>query len=802
MNEIINGNNMDVLPTLDDDSIDLLLTDPPYGIKFMGKSWDKALPDIDVWRQCLRVLKPGSFGFVMSIPRQDCLSRMIINLEDAGFLVNFSPIIWTFATGFPKAANIAKIVDKRLGESGEVVDTQQITGQALGVNKGLGLVDNEHKTTWDITRPVSPEAQALNGSYANFQPKPCYENIICCAKKLTPIAELTIIATTTVQLLTEVLSWYDVSSVEKISNLTQTQRDYIVQRVVRGNLVEEARTQTGKVAGYYGLMDMLKSTLDLLQNTMINTNLSIDLLWKSILVGLLSRANKFTTSMMIEQITELKTLNSLLSQVISANSMQANETPQNGVRLNVTVVESYLTSALTRLLSLNQTGVPSRVGNNIKKEAENGQLPANNADNNLLLKARESSANIVPANVIISQVECDQIVKSQSVVDIAVQHLGSSPSASSSLKQESSIAAAPITLPHSNRSEVAVALVVQKPFTDKHTRSDVYKMIARDYWYTGRTEVTDTNIEKLTNKWNCSLVIGDVIERRLALHGGVDDAVLINRDVVLKSSPFRDTDITSSVTHALATGKGVTWLDDGRIPIALDDNIVAKNPHTVGCIGKNGIYGKSEPIKYNISQGRFAANLLVSDNILDDGRITKSGVTIQPVFESKDVNGFQPNPIPGVNQHNDSGGYSRYFSLDAWAEKNLPESASKVFPFLIVPKPSPGEKNAGLDELDDKQMYKCDNSGESLEIFGTTDGGRKARKNNHATVKPITLGSYLVSIGSRPGDVVLDPYCGSGSFCISAAITDRKYIGIELDAEMVDISRRRIEHHIKQPDLF
>ena len=92
-----NGDSREVLPSLPADSVDLVVTDPPYGISFMGKSWDKALPDRKIWEECLRVLKPGGFAFVMCIPRADCLSRMIISLEDAGFLVNFTPIFWAYA---------------------------------------------------------------------------------------------------------------------------------------------------------------------------------------------------------------------------------------------------------------------------------------------------------------------------------------------------------------------------------------------------------------------------------------------------------------------------------------------------------------------------------------------------------------------------------------------------------------------------------------------------------------------------------------------------------------------------------
>ncbi len=100
---------------LSDNSIDLIATDPPYGIKFMNRAWDKAIPSVEIWKECLRIMKPGSFAFVMCIPRQDCLSRMIISLEDAGFNVNFSSIYWTFASGFPKASNIGKLADKRGG---------------------------------------------------------------------------------------------------------------------------------------------------------------------------------------------------------------------------------------------------------------------------------------------------------------------------------------------------------------------------------------------------------------------------------------------------------------------------------------------------------------------------------------------------------------------------------------------------------------------------------------------------------------------------------------------------------------
>jgi len=172
---------LSVLSELEDESVDLVVTDPPYGLNFMSKAWDKALPDKKIWQECLRVLKPGAFAFVMSIPRADCLSRMIISLEDAGFLVNFTPIYWAYASGFPKASNVSKMVDKRLGTyiKGEISPNSRNSGASPSGCYGEGV---QHKT---IDFPQSPQAKALDGSYGGFQPKPAVEIVIVAMKPLS-----------------------------------------------------------------------------------------------------------------------------------------------------------------------------------------------------------------------------------------------------------------------------------------------------------------------------------------------------------------------------------------------------------------------------------------------------------------------------------------------------------------------------------------------------------------------------------------------------------------------------------------
>lgn len=137
---ILQGDCLEQLQTLANDSVDLLCTDPPYGYSFMGKDWDKAVPSVDIWRECLRVLKPGAFAFIMSAPRSDVQCAMITRLQDAGFRLDFTPIYWTYASGFPKAINTGKKI---------------------------------------------PEAKALEGSYGGFQPKPAVEVIIVAMKPLS-----------------------------------------------------------------------------------------------------------------------------------------------------------------------------------------------------------------------------------------------------------------------------------------------------------------------------------------------------------------------------------------------------------------------------------------------------------------------------------------------------------------------------------------------------------------------------------------------------------------------------------------
>lgn len=101
---IFHGDCLEVLRTLPDNSVDAVVTDPPYGLSFMGKRWDYDVPSVDVWAECMRVLKPG--GHLLAFAGTRTQHRMAVRIEDAGFEIR-DMIAWVYGSGFPKSRNLS-----------------------------------------------------------------------------------------------------------------------------------------------------------------------------------------------------------------------------------------------------------------------------------------------------------------------------------------------------------------------------------------------------------------------------------------------------------------------------------------------------------------------------------------------------------------------------------------------------------------------------------------------------------------------------------------------------------------------
>ena len=446
---IKNGNSLELLKEIKSDTVDCMVTDPPYGISFMNKNWDKAVPDIAIWRECFRVMKPGAFAFVMCSPRSDVQAEMVIKLKEAGFEVNFSPVYWVYASGFPKSMNISKGVDRKLGYDRKTTGIDQKFGRA---DSGIYQmnVNGENKHVFQRKdEPASEEARRLDGSYAGFQPKPAVEVII----------------------------------------------------------------------------------------------------------------------------------------------------------------------------------------------------------------------------------------------------------------------------------------VAMKPLSEK-----------------------------------------------------------------------------TYVDQALKNGKGITWLDDGRIPV-IDEPTIFTNRNVTytdyaNRVGGNAGYKEPGILASANPLGRFPANLLVQDKAIDTGIITKSTPSIQPP-DNKGGTGNSlvfKHPNGSVVPYDDSGDLSRYFDLDMWYSKNveeLPDYVKRIFPFLYVPKPSHSERNEDLDIFDEQTV----NDGRKKNIDNAFQRGETLRKNIHPTVKPLKLMVYLVTIGSRPCDTILDPFMGSGTTGVASKILHRNFIGFEIDGNYFEIAQQRIENKVAKGSI-
>jgi hypothetical protein len=102
------GDCLDVLRTMPDCSVDAVVTDPPYGLSFMGKRWDYDVPSVAIWAECLRVLKPG--GHLLAFAGTRTQHRMAVRIEDAGFEIR-DLIMYCYGSGFPKSTDISKRID-------------------------------------------------------------------------------------------------------------------------------------------------------------------------------------------------------------------------------------------------------------------------------------------------------------------------------------------------------------------------------------------------------------------------------------------------------------------------------------------------------------------------------------------------------------------------------------------------------------------------------------------------------------------------------------------------------------------
>jgi len=171
---LFNGNAKEVLTFMASNSIDSIVTDPPYELGFMGKSWDSTgiANDVELWKEVLRVLKPG--GHLLSFGGSRTYHRMAVAIEDAGFEIR-DQIMWVYGSGFPKSLNIDKAIDKAAGVEREVVGKMANPASSI-------YSQSENKMLRDvpITAPATAAAKQWQGWGTAL--KPAHEPIVLARK--------------------------------------------------------------------------------------------------------------------------------------------------------------------------------------------------------------------------------------------------------------------------------------------------------------------------------------------------------------------------------------------------------------------------------------------------------------------------------------------------------------------------------------------------------------------------------------------------------------------------------------------
>ena len=183
------GDCREVMASMADDSVDAIVTDPPYELGFMGKSWDASgiAYDLEVWRQALRVLKPG--GHLLAFSGSRTYHRMVCAIEDAGFEIR-DQIMWLYGSGFPKSHDVSKAIDREAGAEREVIGRKEYWSPS-GRREHAGMGTHEwHSPFHDdpeacersraITAPATEAARTWSGWGTAL--KPAHEPIVVARK--------------------------------------------------------------------------------------------------------------------------------------------------------------------------------------------------------------------------------------------------------------------------------------------------------------------------------------------------------------------------------------------------------------------------------------------------------------------------------------------------------------------------------------------------------------------------------------------------------------------------------------------
>jgi site-specific DNA-methyltransferase (adenine-specific) len=176
--QILHGDNRETLKTLPDNSIDAIVTDPPYGIDFLGKAWDANTGALETYQECLRVLKPG--GHIVAFSAARTYHHLAVTLEQAGFEIR-DQIMWIYSSGFPKSQDVGRSIQRSIG----VEQTQDLSPWENSISRlSFDNAGEKVADTQPAKKVVCTDPEALRWEGWGTALKPGHEPIALARKPM------------------------------------------------------------------------------------------------------------------------------------------------------------------------------------------------------------------------------------------------------------------------------------------------------------------------------------------------------------------------------------------------------------------------------------------------------------------------------------------------------------------------------------------------------------------------------------------------------------------------------------------
>lgn len=329
---LIHGDCLDVLRTLADNSVDSVVTDPPYGLSFMGKKWDYDVPAVEVWAQCLRVLKPG--GHLLAFAGTRTQHRMAVRIEDAGFEIR-DMIAWIYGSGFPKSLDVGKAIDR---EAGAVRDRVMVPTKPANHPNQAGDIALGATGMRDISAPATDAARQWQGWGTAL--KPALETVTVASKPFPFDAERATILSnlSTLEARLWLLSFASVADQASPSS----QSEYAEACAI-------ARWTADDVTNTRG--DLCAQMDTSLYVSALSISLSIVSSWRHILGEVWRHGSTSTTETKSSMTIDLSTLRFSLSEITPSTIIRACALP-GGFNANASIAERFFSASLSLLQSI------------------------------------------------------------------------------------------------------------------------------------------------------------------------------------------------------------------------------------------------------------------------------------------------------------------------------------------------------------------------------------------------------------------------------------------------------------------